>query len=101
MISNVAYLVSMSFITFSEASVIFWTNPVFTAIGARYYLYECLSTFDWAAAIIAFLGILLIQNPFQADLGDKSFKDQLIGTSIALFGSFLSAGSQLTIRKIT
>ncbi len=57
----------MNFITFSEATVIFWSNPVFTAIGARFYLGERLTNYDWIACFVAFFGILMVQNP----LGEK------------------------------
>jgi drug/metabolite transporter (DMT)-like permease len=101
MTSNVAYLLSMNFISFSEATIIFWCNPVFTAIGARYYLGEHLTNYDWIACFLAFFGILMIQNPFSKDMGiTTSFEDHLIGTIIALIGAFLSSGTQLTIRMI-
>ena len=60
MLSNVAYIASLEYISFSDATVIFWTCPVFTTICARYMLQEKLSTFDWAAVVFAFLGILMI-----------------------------------------
>jgi drug/metabolite transporter (DMT)-like permease len=60
MISNVLYIFSLDYISFSEATVIFWTCPVFTTICARYFLQEKLSNFDWFAVLAAFMGILLI-----------------------------------------
>lgn len=57
---NLLYLLSLRFISVSKASVIAWTNPVFTAVMARYYLNERLSNYDWAAVYIAFFGILMI-----------------------------------------
>ena len=60
MVSNVLYIYSLEFISFSEATVIFWTCPVFTTICARYFLKENLSNFDWVAVVAAFFGILLI-----------------------------------------
>ncbi len=60
MTGNVVYIISMEYISFSEATVIYWTSPVFTALGARYFLKENLSSFDWIAVVVAFFGILLI-----------------------------------------
>jgi drug/metabolite transporter (DMT)-like permease len=60
MISNVLYIFSLEYISFSEATVIFWTCPVFTTIIARYVLKENLTSFDWFAVLAAFFGILLI-----------------------------------------
>lgn len=91
MVSNVAYLISMNFISFSEATVIFWSNPVFTAIGARYYLGERLTYYDWVACFIAFVGILMVQNPFAAQTEGETFENHLTGTTIALIGAFLSS----------
>lgn len=61
---NLTFLFSLQYISFAKASVIFWTSPVFTAVMAHYVLHERLSIYDWLALFIAFLGILLIQNPF-------------------------------------
>ena len=44
--------------------MLFWTSPVFTALMSKYYLNEILSIFDWIAVIVAFFGLLIIQNPF-------------------------------------
>jgi len=60
MVSNVSFLISLKFISFSKSSVIFWTSPVFTALGARYFLHERLTIYDWGAVFVAFLGILMI-----------------------------------------
>ena len=65
MLANVIYIFSLQYISFSEATVIYWTSPVFTSIGARYVLKENLSNFDWVAVLTAFIGIVLMQNPFQ------------------------------------
>jgi drug/metabolite transporter (DMT)-like permease len=65
MLANVIYIYSLQYISFSEATVIYWTSPVFTSIGARYVLKENLSNFDWVAVLTAFIGIVLMQNPFQ------------------------------------
>ena len=44
----------------SKANVLFWTNPIFTALYARIFLKELLSYYDWAAIVIAFFGIVLL-----------------------------------------
>ena len=55
---------AISYTDLSKAATIFWCNPLFTALWAYLYLKEKLSKFDVAGMIIAFLGILLMQNPF-------------------------------------
>ena len=48
----------------SKASVIWSTNPIFTAIYARVFLKENLSYYDWFSILACFFGIILLQNPF-------------------------------------
>lgn len=61
---HVCFLTSLKYISLSQASVLFWTSPVFTAIMASMYLKEKISNYDWLSVVTAFIGILLIQNPF-------------------------------------
>ena len=60
MLSNITFLISLKFIPFAKASVIFWTSPVFTALGASIFLKEKLTKFDWVALVIAFICIIVI-----------------------------------------
>ena len=60
MMCNLSFLLSLQYIPFSKASVLFWTSPVFTAIMSKYFLNEILSIFDWVAVVVAFFGILII-----------------------------------------
>jgi len=60
MMCNLSFLISLQYIPFSKASVLFWTSPVFTALLSKYYLNEILSIFDWIAVIVAFIGLLII-----------------------------------------
>ena len=64
MLSNLTYLFSIKFISFSKATVIVYTCPVFTAVFGNIFLNEKLSIYDWSAVFIAFSGILMIFNPF-------------------------------------
>lgn len=58
--ANICYLISLTMISMSKASVLFWTNPLVIALLGRYLLKEKLSYYDWAACLLAFMGILLI-----------------------------------------
>ena len=73
MMCNLSFLFSLQFIPFAKASVIFWTMPVFTALFAFLYLGEKLSVYDWGAVVIAFIGLLIIQNPFAAGQATEGF----------------------------
>jgi drug/metabolite transporter (DMT)-like permease len=57
-------LTSIQLLELSKAAVIFWTNPMIIAVIAYLTLKERLTKFDVLAIILAFFGILLIQNPF-------------------------------------
>ena len=78
--------------------------PVFTALFAFFYLGEKLSKYDWAAVFIAFIGLLMIQNPFSQSVQTEeekiSFFDDMIGTSLAFSGSILGAIVGISIRII-
>ena len=60
MLCNLFFLLSIQYISFSKASVLFWTSPVFTAVMGKYFLKEGLSNYDWGAVFIAFIGLLII-----------------------------------------
>ena len=101
---NHCFLLSLQFISFSKASVLFWTSPVFTALAARYVLNERLSYYDWGAVGIAFFGILMIQNPFkEKDLtqDDTNILNDMIGTTLAITGAVLGSCVAISIRTIT
>lgn len=51
-------------IDLSKAAVLFWTNPMFTALFAYYFLGEKITPFDWAAITLMIIGIVVIENPF-------------------------------------
>ena len=91
MIANCLFNMSMQLIPMSKASVLFWTSPIVVALLSRAFLKERLSLFDWLACFLAFLGIVLIQNPFQAALDDSNYLRDLVGTCLALLGA-LGAG---------
>ena len=62
--TNICFNVALTLIPMSKASVLFWTSPMVVAILGRCFLNERLTSFDYAACLMAFIGILLIQNPF-------------------------------------
>jgi len=63
-LANTCFNLAMTLIPMSKASVLFWTSPMVVAFLGRCFLNEKLSYFDYSACFMAFLGILLIQNPF-------------------------------------
>lgn len=64
-VCNVCYSASMKFTDVSKAATLFWTNPMFTAIFAYLLLKEKISKYDIISMACVFIGILVIENPFQ------------------------------------
>jgi drug/metabolite transporter (DMT)-like permease len=62
--SNAFGITSIKMIALTKSSLIYWTCPIFTAIFAWLHLNEKITSYDWAAALIAFSGIIIMQNPF-------------------------------------
>ena len=63
----------------SKASTIFFTYPLFTAINARIFLGESISNFDWLAIVLAFVGIVLLQDPFGAQKANRDWVLDTVG----------------------
>ena len=101
MAGNIFYNISLTFISMSKASVLFWTNPIVIAFLGKFFLGEKLTYYDWAACFLAFLGIIMIQNPFQSSLTDNedSHRD-FMGTAFALIGSLFAGVVGFSVRKL-
>ena len=54
------YFTATKFTNLSKATVLFWTNPIFTALYARIFLKEQISCYDWVAILLAFFGVVLL-----------------------------------------
>ena len=54
------YFVAIQYVDLSKAAVLYWTNPMFTAVVAYFALNETLSLADWGAIFLSFMGILVI-----------------------------------------
>ena len=51
---------AIRYTTLSKASILFWTNPIFTALYARIFLKESISYYDWASIFLMFFGVILL-----------------------------------------
>ena len=59
-LGTLGYFMAIQFIDLSKASVLYWTNPMFTAVISYLWLKESLSLIDWGAILASFCGILII-----------------------------------------
>ena len=96
--SNALQVASLKLIALTKSSVIYFTFPIFTGLFAHWHLGERLSPYDWVACFMAFLGILIIQNPFAAGKGD-TFQETL-GTACAFLGAVTAGMTFVSIKKM-
>ena len=67
-LGTLGYFIAIQFVELSRAAVLYWTNPMFTAVISYLWLKESLSLIDWGAILASFCGILIIQNPWSSNL---------------------------------
>ena len=82
----------------ADATVIHYTNPVFTALLAAAFLGESLSRTDMAGGLLSLAGITLVAQP--SFLFGGSSELPLLYVGIAVLGALLSAGAYVTVRRL-
>ncbi|UCF20965.1 MAG: DMT family transporter [Gemmatimonadota bacterium] len=82
----------------AEATVLHYTNPIWTGLLAALLLRERLSA--WVAGPIAmsFVGVVLITRPAFL-FGSGAAEIDLVGVGVALLGAMLSAGAYVAVRE--
>ena len=90
------YYLAIQYTDLSKAAVLYWTNPMFTAVIAYIWLKETLTLIDWAAIFTSFAGIIIIQNPLSTAEVAKEFsildsKFDTIGGISAIVGALFTA----------
>jgi len=86
-------------IPLAEATVIHFTNPVFTALMAVFFLGEFLRWRELALTLAALGGVLFIARPSFL-FGETSGLNPL-AVGVALLGAILSAGAYVVTRRLT
>ena len=105
---------SVKFLPISTASSIFYTQPIWTALFAWLAIKESLSKYDIISIFTAFLGVLIINNPWQEEsekttdtvnAHDKfkdfyvySTEDKIIGSIFSIVGAIGAASAFLCMR---
>jgi drug/metabolite transporter (DMT)-like permease len=87
----------------SIASSIFSMGPILTTIFASKFLKERVTISDYAALLLAFIGVVMVNNPFktQDSINEISSHSILIGTVYAVTGAFAFSGAMISIRKMS
>ena len=65
------YYLAIQYTDLSKASVIYWTNPMFTALITACWLKEMIHFVDWLAILASFAGVIIIQNPLARQALEK------------------------------
>lgn len=83
----------------AEATVIQYTNPVFTALIAAAVLSESLRAREVALALASLAGVTLVARPGFL-FGDTASPLPLLAVAVALAGALFSAGAYVTVRRL-
>ncbi|ORX91035.1 hypothetical protein K493DRAFT_229058 [Basidiobolus meristosporus CBS 931.73] len=97
---------SLTKLPLSDATVLFFVSPIFTAILARLFLKESYSLFDQAASVVSFTGVIFVAQPeflFGARKSNPSDIDstsRIIACVACVCGSVASSIAFVTIRQL-
>ncbi len=92
------FFFALTVLPLADATVIHYTNPVFTALLAAFFLNETLGRAEWLGALLSLAGVALIAQPSFLFGGGGTLSLAYVG--IALLGALLSAGAYVVVRKL-
>jgi len=93
------FFYALSHLPLAEATVIQYTNPVWTALIAALFLGEHLKIVEIAGVAASLAGVVLVARPEVLFGGATAGLDPL-AVGVALSGSILSASAYVTIRSL-
>ena len=83
----------------ADATVLQYTNPVFTAFLAAFFLSEPIGRRDWGGTALSLAGVVLIARPsFLFGGGTSGLAPLYVG--VALLGAVFSAAAYVIVRKL-
>ncbi|KAJ1898811.1 hypothetical protein LPJ66_002515 [Kickxella alabastrina] len=99
---NACFFYAVSVMTLGDATVVFFTGPVFSAVFAYWMLGEPYGKFDRVASAVCILGIVLVLKPAVLFGGSESPKGgpELWGAVAALVGAMSGALAYCVVRKV-
>ena len=89
---------SLVHLPLAEASIIQYTNPVFTAILAALLLREHMGRWEVGSVLVSLFGVVLVARP--GFLFGNASQLSPLAVGIALTGALCSAGAYVSIRKL-
>jgi drug/metabolite transporter (DMT)-like permease len=93
------FYLALTTLPLADATVIFYSNPVLTALFAALFLDERLGTREIAGALLSFAGIVLIARPSFL-FGDAASGLSLLYVGIAFIGAVCAAGAYAVVRTL-
>lgn len=94
-----AFFFALTRLPLAEATVIQYTNPVFTAVLAALFLSEALKPRDVFLVLLSLSGVVLMARPgFLFGGGVERLDPFAVG--VALAGALMSAGAYVTVREL-
>ncbi|KAJ1769268.1 hypothetical protein IW140_005077 [Coemansia sp. RSA 1813] len=100
---NACFFYAVTKMTLADATVVFFTGPVFSAIFASMLLGEPYGVFDRVASAVCMLGIVLVLKPtmvFGPQTLEADGGDQMRGAAAALVGAMSGALAYCVVRKV-
>jgi drug/metabolite transporter (DMT)-like permease len=82
----------------AEATVLHYTNPLWTAMFAALLLHEQLTRWVLVPILVSLAGVALVTRP-ELLFGDAASHMELTGTAVALLGAMLSALAYVAVRE--
>ena len=94
-----AFFFALTRLPLADATVIQYTNPVFTAVLAAVFLSERVRGRDLGLILVSLAGVVLMTRPTFLFGGLDQRLDPL-AVAVALAGAVLSAGAYVTVREL-
>lgn len=99
-----AFFFAVSVMDLGDATTVFFTGPIFTAIFAHIFLGEHISVAAATASVMSLAGVTLVSRPAFI-FGSKTLEPptplELAGVASALAGAVLSAAAYVIVRKFS
>ncbi|KAI8384354.1 uncharacterized protein BYT42DRAFT_493442 [Radiomyces spectabilis] len=97
------FFYSLSVLSLSDATVLFFLGPTFTAILASVILNESFTLFDSFCSVLCLVGLILVSKPmflYNTVTHDQTELQRIFAISCAIAGAIMSAIAYVTVRKV-
>jgi drug/metabolite transporter (DMT)-like permease len=93
-----AFFYALTHLPLADATVIHYTNPVFTAILAAFFLAESIRARDMGLVLLSMAGVILMTRPGFLFGGIERLDP--VAVAVGLTGALCSAGAYVLVRKL-